>query len=178
MSDIWCNVILSPFGTPLMYWSIVSSSERSPSLAALSRRVAVKVLVTLPTLWCTSGVIGSPEARSATPIARTHVKSGGCTAATTPGASLSLKDFLSAASRSAFDTCVPPPEVCLRAAPSLPPSPPLHPPPSRSPSPLTSSSPSSATFHIDRCILRANKRDPPRAVVSAVGPPRYICCQA
>lgn len=80
----------------------------------------MKVLVMLPMRWCTSGVIGSPEARSATPMACTHVKSGVCTAATTPGASLSLKDFLSAASRSAFDTCVPPPEVCLRAAPSKP----------------------------------------------------------
>ena len=73
MSDICLSVILSPFGTPLTYLSIGSSSERSPSSAALSKSVAVKVLVTLPTRWCTSGVICFPVARSATPMACTHV---------------------------------------------------------------------------------------------------------
>src|SRR5215212_2174360 len=105
MSDICLSVISSPLGTPLTYWSIVSSSERSPLSAALSRSVAVKVLVTLPILWCTSGVIGTPEARSATPRARTHVYWAVCTAATTPGASLSLKDLSNAGSRSALDAC-------------------------------------------------------------------------
>src|SRR5215208_8236068 len=118
MSDICLSVILSPLGTPLTYLSIGSSSERSPLSAALSRRVAVKVLVTLPIRWCTSGVIGSPEARSATPRARTHVYSGVCTAATTPGASLSLKDFLNAASRWALVGCSPPPLVWVAEAAS------------------------------------------------------------
>src|SRR5215217_3247363 len=133
MSDICLSVILSPLGTPLTYLSIGSSSERSPSSAALSRRVAVKVLVMLPILWCTSGVIGSPEARSATPRVLTHVYWGVCTAATTPGASLSLKDFFNAASRSSLVACSPPPLVCVPAAESpLLPLPPPHPIPSKS----------------------------------------------
>jgi hypothetical protein len=40
----------------------------------------VKVLVTLPIRWCTSGVIGSSECGSATPRARIHVSSGVWTA--------------------------------------------------------------------------------------------------
>jgi hypothetical protein len=118
MSAIWRSVILSPLGTPFTYWLIVSSSERSPSSAAWRSRVAVKVLVRLPILWCTSGVIGSPEARSATPRARTHVYLEVCPAATTPGASLSLKDFSNAASRSALVACSPPPLVWVPAAES------------------------------------------------------------
>ena len=116
MFAICLSVISSPLGTPLMYWSIVSSSERSPSAAACRSRVAVKVLVTLPIRWYTSGVIGSSEARSATPRARIHVYSGVCTAATTPGAALCLKDFFSAASRSAVDACSPPPPAVVVSA--------------------------------------------------------------
>ena len=56
--------------------SIVSSSERSPCAAAWRSRLTVKVLVTLPIRWCTSGVIGSSEVRSATPRVPTHVYSG------------------------------------------------------------------------------------------------------
>src|SRR5215216_5703738 len=162
MSAIWRSVILSPLGTPLTYWSIVSSSERSPLPAAWSSRVAVKVLVTLPIRWCTSGGIGSPEARSATPRVRTHVYRGVCTAATTPGASLPLKDFFNAASRSAVDACSPPPLVWVPAAesPLLPSSPP-HPLPSRSTNPVTRSTP----FHIDRCIFWTNKRDPSQSAI-------------
>src|SRR5215212_9415948 len=157
MSAIWRSVILSPLGTPLTYWSIVSSSDTIPSSAAWRSRVAVKVLVTLPIRWCTSGVIGSLEARSATPRAPTHVYSGVCTAATTPGASLSRNDFFNAASRSALDACSLPPVVCLPAVePSLLPSPPLHPLPSRSTNPVTRSTP----FHIDRCVFCANNLSP------------------
>src|SRR5215207_8859505 len=162
MSDICLSVILSPLGTSLTYLSIGSSSERSPSSAALSKRVAVKVLVTLPIRWCTSGVIGSPEARSATPRALTHVYWEVCTAATTPGASLSLKDFFNAASRSALVARWPPPLVWVPAAESpLLPSPPLHPLPSRSTNPVARSSP----FHIDRCFLWTNKRDPSQSAM-------------
>src|SRR5215218_2844517 len=162
MLAICLSVILSPLGTPLTYWSIVSSSERSPSASACRSRVAVKVLVTLPIRWCTSGVIDSPEARSATPRARTHVYRGVCTAATTPGASLSLKDFSNAASSSAVDACSLSPVVWVPAAESpLLPSPPLHPLPSRSTNPVTRSTP----FHIDRCIFWTNKRDPSQSAI-------------
>src|SRR5918995_51164 len=116
MSAIWRSVILSPLGRPLTYWSIVSSSERSPSSAAWRSRVAVKVLVTLPIRWYISGVIGSSELRSATPRARIHVYSGVCTAATTPGAELCWKAFFSAASRSAVDACSPPPPAVVVSA--------------------------------------------------------------
>jgi hypothetical protein len=106
--------------------------------------VAVKVLVTLPIRWCTSGVIGFLEARSATPRAPTHVYWGVCTAATTPGASLSRKDFFNAASRSALDAHPLPPVVCLPAAESpWPPPPPLHLIPSRMTNPVTKM----PTFH-------------------------------
>src|SRR5215210_946598 len=162
MSAICLSVISSPLGTPFMYLSIVSSSERSPSSAALSRRVAVKVLVMLPIRWCTSGVIGFPEARSATPMACTHVYRGACTAATTPGASLSLKDFFSAASRSAVIACSPPLLVWVPAAESpLLPSPPPHPLPSRS----TNRIARIAAFHIERCIFWTNKRDPSQSAI-------------
>src|SRR5215210_9489038 len=111
----------------------------------------------LPIRWCTSGVIGFPEARSATPMACTHVYRGVCTAATTPGASLSLKDFFSAASRSASIACSPPLLVWVPAAESpLLPSPPPHPLPSRSNNAITRS----AAFHIERCIFLTNKRYP------------------
>src|SRR5215213_9042211 len=160
MSDICLSVILSPLGTPLTYLSIGSSSERSPSSAALSRRVAVKVLMMLPILWCTSGVIGSPEARSATPRVLTHVYWGVCTASTTPGASLSLKDFFNAASRSALVACSPPPLACVPAAESpLLPLPPPHPLPSRSSNPVRRSTP----FHIAWFLFWTNKHDPPFA---------------
>src|SRR5215211_4045201 len=155
MSDICLSVILSPLGTPLTYLSIGSSSERSPSSAALSRRVAVKVLVMLPILWCTSGVIGSPEARSATPRARTHVYSGVCTAATTPGASLSLNDFFSAASRSAVGACSLPPAVCLPSPETFRPLPPLHPIPSRSTNTVTKM----PTFHARWYVILENIAD-------------------
>jgi hypothetical protein len=159
---IWRSVISSPLGTPLTYLSIVSSSERSPSPAAWRSRVAVKVLVTLPIRWYTSGVIGSSEVRSTPPRARIHVYSGVCTAATTPGASLSLKDFFNAASRSALVACSPPLLVWVPAAESpLLPSPPLHPFPSRSTNPITRS----AAFHIDRCIFWTNKRDPSQSAI-------------
>src|SRR5215213_3415202 len=120
------SVISSPLGTPLTYLSIVSSSERSPSPAAWRSRVAVKVLVTLPIRWYTSGVMGRSEVRFATPRARIHVYWGVCTAATTPGVALCLKDFLSAASRSAVDDCSPPPLAWEPAAEcsSWPPPPP------------------------------------------------------
>src|SRR5215213_7492777 len=120
------SVISSPLGTPLTYWSIVSSSERSPSPAAWRSRVAVKVLVTLPIRWYTSVVIGFLVVRLRTPRACTHVQRGVCTAATTPGASLCLKDFFSAASRSAVVACSPPPLAWELAAEcsSWPPPPP------------------------------------------------------
>src|SRR5215204_6978958 len=86
MFAIWRSVMLSPLGMPSAYWSIVSSRERSPSASAWRSRLIVNVLVTLPTRWCTSGLIGSLEVRSATPRARIHVYWGVCTAATTPGA--------------------------------------------------------------------------------------------
>src|SRR5919112_4755195 len=168
MSAICLSVISPPLATPLTYWSMVSSSERSPSSAALSRRVAVKVLVTLPILWCISGVIGLPLARSATPLACTHVKSGVCTAAITPGASLSSKDFFSAASRSALVACSPSLLEWVPAEESpLLPSPPPHPLPSRSTNPLTRS----AAFHIERCILRMNKRYPPQSAIDTAARP-------
>src|SRR5215217_2609674 len=90
---------------PSTYWSIESSRERSPSAAAWRRRLMVKVLVTLPIRWCTSGVIVSSEVRSATPRARTHAYSAVWTAATTPGAPLSEKDCSNAASRASSGAC-------------------------------------------------------------------------
>src|SRR5215217_9258323 len=165
MSDICLSVILSPLGTHLTYLSIGSSSERSPSSAALSKRVAVKVLVTLPIRWCTSGVIGSPEVRSATPRALTHVYWGVCTAATTPGASLSSKDFFNAASRSALVACSPPPLVWGPAAESpLLPSPPPHPIPRKS----TNTATKSPLSHLRWCTPRANIPHPFRQTIAIV----------
>src|SRR5215203_6635249 len=157
MSDIWPSVILSPLGTPLTYWSILSSSERSPSSAAWRSRLAVKVLVTLPIRWCTSGVIGSLEARSATPRAPIQVYWGVCTAATTPGASLSLNDFSNAASRSASDACSMPPVVRVPAPESpWPPPPPPHPLPSR----ITNTVTKRPLIHNRWCIPWANNLNP------------------
>src|SRR5918998_3607523 len=102
---IWRSVILSPLGTPSTYWSIWSSRERSPSAAAWRSRLMVKVLVTLPIRWWTSGVIGFSEERSATPRVSNHVSSGVWTAATTPGAPLSENDSSNAAFRASTGTC-------------------------------------------------------------------------
>src|SRR5215212_1065923 len=85
----------------------------------------VKVLGRLPIRWCTSDVIGSSVVRSATPRVPTHVYSGVCTAATTPGAPLSWKDSSNAASRSALDACSQPPQgVVSKVEPCWLPSPP------------------------------------------------------
>src|SRR5215210_3840797 len=116
---IWRSVILSPLGMPSTYWSIVSSSESSPSAAAWRSRLTVKVLLTLPIRWCTSGVIGSSEERSATPRVSTHVYWGVWIAATTPGAPLSEKDCSNAAFRASSGAWSPPPVEVACSVPSV-----------------------------------------------------------